>query len=124
MQRQALQRVAIVGATGSGKTSLAGALVRRLALTHIELDALFWEPGWQKTPRDVFRARVERALAAEAWVTDGNYRVVRDLIWRRATALIWLDYSLPLVLWRLAQRTVRRVAQREVLWNGNRERVG
>jgi adenylate kinase family enzyme len=123
MEREALQRITIVGATGSGKTRLAQNLGRRLAVPHIELDALFWEPGWRASARDVFRVRVEAAVGADGWVSDGNYHLVRDLIWRRATTLIWLDYPLPLVLWRLAARTVRRVSQREVLWNGNQERV-
>jgi len=47
---------------------------------------------------------------------------VRDLIWRRADTLVWLDYRLSLIMWRLIVRTFRRVATREVLWNGNRER--
>ena len=63
------------------------------------------------------------ALAAPAWVIDGNYSSVRDLVWPRATTLVWLDYPLPLVMWRLAKRTVRRVISREELWNGNRERL-
>ena len=56
-------------------------------------------------------------------MTDGNYSLARDLIWPRAEALIWLDYPLPLILWRLARRTVQRVARGTVLWNGNRERL-
>jgi adenylate kinase family enzyme len=122
-ESRALQRAAVVGATGSGKTCLAQTLSDKLAVPHVELDALFWEHGWQPARRDVFRARVEAAVAAPAWVTDGNYHSVRDMIWPRATALIWLDYPLPLVLWRLAWRTLRRLAQREVLWNGNHERL-
>jgi adenylate kinase family enzyme len=123
MKRQALQRVAVIGATGSGKTSLAQTLARKLGLTHVELDALFWEAGWKPVAREIFRERVATALAAPTWVTDGNYRQARDLIWPQATALLWLDYPLTLILWRLARRTLRRVAQREVLWNRNRERL-
>ena len=121
--RESLRRVAVVGATGSGKTRLAQTLAHRLALPHVEFDALFWEAGWRPADREVFRARVQAALTAPGWVTDGNYRQVRDLVWPQATALIWLDYPLPLVLWRLAGRTARRLMTREELWNGNRERL-
>src|SRR5512141_1433681 len=116
-----MQRYAVVGLTGSGKTRLARALAERLGLPHIELDALFWGPNWQPAPREGFRARVAEALGGEAWVADGNYSAVRDLVWQRAQALVWLDYSLPLVLWQLAVRTWRRITQREALWGGNRE---
>ena len=117
------QRTAVVGASGSGKTTLARALAQRLGARHIEFDSLYWEANWQPAPVDVFRARVEPALARPAWVTDGNYSKVRDLVWRRATALVWLDYPLPLVLWRLARRTLTRAVTREPLWNNNRERL-
>ena len=46
---------------------------------------------------------------------------VRDLLWPRADTIVWLDYAFPLVLRRLAARTVRRAVTGEVLWNGNRE---
>jgi hypothetical protein len=122
--RESLQRVAVVGATGCGKTWLAQSLAQRLAVPHVELDALYWEAGWEEAPRDVFRPRVEAALAGQAWVADGNAHLARDIIWRRATALIWLDYALPLVLWRLARRTLRRALTGEELWNGNRQGLG
>jgi adenylate kinase family enzyme len=117
-----LQRVAVVGVTGSGKTTLAAALAQRLGLPHLELDALFWDPNWTPAPRDVFRARAAEALARGRWVTDGNYSTLRDLIWPQAQVLVWLDYALPLVLWRLARRTWQRLTRRTVLWNGNRDR--
>lgn len=117
------RRVVVVGVTGSGKTTLAQAVARRLGLPHIELDALFWGPNWTPSPREAFRARAAESLAGPAWVTDGNYSSLRDLIWPRAQALIWLDFSLPVVMWRLARRTAQRVARGTVLWNGNRERL-
>ena len=51
----------------------------------------------------------------------GNYGRVRDLLWPRADTIVWLDYAFPLVLCRMAARTVRRTVTGEVLWNGNRE---
>ena len=116
-----LQRIAIVGTTGSGKTTLGETLARRLAAPHIELDSLYWEAGWQPAPLDIFRARLEPKTAAPAWVADGNYRQVRDLVWARATDLVWLDYSLPLIFWRLTYRTVSDVLNHRLLWNKNRE---
>jgi hypothetical protein len=119
---RALQRIAVVGTSGSGKTTLARQLASRLGLAHVELDALHWDPGWTPTPPAVFLGRAEQALSGDAWVVDGNHPEVRDLIWRRADTLVWLDYGLALIMWRLVLRTFRRVATREMLWNGNRER--
>ena len=115
------QRIAIVGSTGSGKTTLAEAIAQRLGLPHVEIDALHWDPGWREADPLVFRKRLSEALAGPAWVVDGNYAKVRDIIWPRADTLIWLELPLVVVLWRLFWRTLRRVVTREELWNGNKE---
>jgi adenylate kinase family enzyme len=117
-----MNRVVVIGVTGAGKSTLAAALGKSLAAPVIELDALHWDAGWQAASTETFRERVGRATAPKCWVVDGNYGQVRDIVWSRADTLIWLDYPLALVLARLTRRTVRRMARREVLWNGNRER--
>ena len=118
-----LRRICVVGSSGAGKTTLARQLAERLEIAHVELDALYWEPNWMEAPVERFRERVTAAVAGEAWVADGNYSKVRDLVWGRAGTLVWLDYSLPLVMRRLTARTLRRGLRREELWSGNRERL-
>ena len=118
------RRTAVVGTSGSGKTTLAQRLAQRLGLPHVELDSLHWGPDWTPTPREFFRERVTGALSGEAWTTDGNYSAVRDIIWARADTVVWLDYSLPVVMGRVTWRTIRRSLLQEELWNGNRERLG
>lgn len=54
---------------------------------------------------------------------DGNYSVVREVIWPRATSVIWLNYLFPTIVWRGLRRTVRRCVIKEELWSGNRESV-
>jgi adenylate kinase family enzyme len=117
------RRVVIVGTTGSGKTTLACRLSGLLGVPHFELDALHWERGWQEAPRAVFRRRVAQAAAAEAWVSEGNYGQVRDLVWRRADTLVWLDYPFPIVFGRLLWRTLKRGVCGTPLYNGNRENL-
>lgn len=116
------QRIIVGGSTGSGKTTLAATLAALFDLKHVELDALHWEPNWTPASPDHFRQRVSEAVAADRWVIDGNYSSVRDLIWSRADTVIWLDYPLRLILWRLFWRTTSRLLKRELLWGTNRER--
>jgi adenylate kinase family enzyme len=118
-----VQRIVVVGVTGSGKTTLARQLAQGLNLPHFELDALHWEADWVEADEEIFRQRVRDSLAGRRWVVDGNYSSVRDLIWLEADTLVWLDYPLPFVLWRLVRRTWRRVRSQEELWNGNRDRL-
>lgn len=114
-------RIVVIGTTSSGKSTLAEQLAQKFELNYIELDALYWEPNWKEANPEVFRQRVETATSSQAWVVAGNYRVVRDLIWSKAQAVIWLDYPFHIVFWRLLTRTIRRALTQEELWNGNRE---
>lgn len=85
------QRISIVGTSGSGKTTLARQVSQCLAIPHIELDALHWEPNWIEVPDDVMRSSVSQALSCrENWVVDGNYSQVRDIVWSQPKTVVWL----------------------------------
>ena len=116
------RRILVVGSTGSGKSVLAEELADKLGLDFIELDALNWGPDWTPAGTELLRARVEQATRSPGWVVAGNYSATRPVTWPRAQAVIWLNFSFPIVLWRLTVRTLRRAVTREELWNGNREK--
>jgi adenylate kinase family enzyme len=115
------RRISVIGTTASGKSTLAVALAVRLGVPHIELDGVEHQANWTQIPRAQFRAIVAARIAGDGWVTDGNYKIVRDLIWARADTVIWLDYPMVVPLWRVTWRTFWRMARRVELWNGNRE---
>lgn len=104
-------RIAVVGRTGSGKTTLARELAAILGIPHVELDALYFGPDFATAPLGILRERTTAAIAGQRWVTDGNKRAVRDLVWPRADTIIWLDYSLAVSLQRLGRRARRRTRQ-------------
>ncbi|MDA9189645.1 adenylate kinase [bacterium] len=117
-----MKRVAIIGSSSSGKTTLGKRLSEKLRIKHRELDSFFWEKGWKEADREVFQKRVEEFTSGSEWITDGNYTsYVSDLVWSRATTIIWLDYSLLVTLRQFFLRSVKRSFNKEELWNGNRE---
>jgi adenylate kinase family enzyme len=119
------RRIAVLSsASGSGKTVFARELAARHGLPYHELDALHHGPNWTEPTAAEFQAIVAPIAAKPAWVIDGSYRgKLGDLVLSRAELVIWLD--LPRRVWvpRLGWRTIRRIARREELWNGNRETV-
>ena len=116
-----MRRVSVVGTSGSGKSTLGAALAARLGVDFLELDSVFHQPGWVPLPREEFRERVAVAVAGERWVIDGNYSMVRDLVWARADTVVWLDLPKRTVMRQVIWRSFRRAAARTELWNGNRE---
>jgi adenylate kinase family enzyme len=117
------KKLIVVGTTSSGKSTLAEKLAIKLKLKYVELDALYWQPNWVGTPDDEFAAKVEEATRGKRWVVAGNYSRTRPITWSRAEAVIWLDYSLWIIFWRLFRRTWKRVFFKEELWNRNREHL-
>ena len=69
------RHIVVYGPTGSGKTTVAAHLARRIGVPHIELDAVFWLPQWNQKPVEEFRADVSTLLSecTDGWVFDGNY---------------------------------------------------
>jgi adenylate kinase family enzyme len=113
--------VSVVGCSGSCKTTLARALARELDSPYVELDSIFHQPGWTELSDGEFQARVNEATTSDTWVVDGNYSLVRDIVWDKADTVVWFDLPYATVLARTVRRTVRRVVTREELWNGNKE---
>jgi hypothetical protein len=104
------ERIVIVGRTGSGKTTLAREVAAAIGFPHVELDSLYFGEDFSTAPLPVLRERTRAAIAGDRWVTDGNKRLVRDLVWPRADTIVWLDYPLYVSLWRLARRARTRTS--------------
>src|SRR5436305_15084117 len=73
------RRIAVLGMTATGKSTLARHLARRLGVPHVELDGIIHGPNWVDLSDEEFHARTAEALCGDGWVVDGNYRAVRDL---------------------------------------------
>jgi adenylate kinase family enzyme len=116
-----LNRVLVIGTSCSGKTRFAQSLSRQLEVPHVELDALYWQPGWHPRTEAAFRGLADTATAEGPWIADGNYSVLRDIIWPRATSVVWLNYSFATIMQRALRRTVTRSITKEELFSGNRE---
>lgn len=114
-------RFLIVGTSGAGKSTFAKALAEAAQCPWVELDALYWGPGWMPVPHESFENAVRQATVGDRWVVEGNYSAVRNVLWPRATHLVWLNHGRWTVFSRLLWRTVSRGATRTRLSHGNRE---
>lgn len=112
-------RIAVAGASGAGKTTLAVRIAAATGLPRTEIDALFHGPDW--TPRPDFLGDVRALVAGDRWVVEWQYDAARPLILDRADTVVWVDLPTRIQMARVVRRTVRRRWRHEELWNGNRE---
>ncbi|MBT4500077.1 MAG: DNA topology modulation protein [Gemmatimonadetes bacterium] len=120
-----MRRIAIIGAGGAGKSTLARQLGEVLGIEVIHLDALFWKPGWVDTPRDEWAAIQRELVARDEWIIDGNYGGTMDIRLDAADTVLFLDAS----RWRCIYQVLKRRIQyhgktRPDLDAGCPERIG
>lgn len=107
-------RLAIIGSAGSGKTYLGECVAREFDLRPIDLDLLFWEPGWGRNPS--FEQELRRAAQDDNILLVGNYIRYASKFAQWMDVVIWLDISAIVCLTRVLRRSVEDiVTSREVL---------
>jgi adenylate kinase family enzyme len=115
-------KIAVVGVSGNGKTTLSKRAAAKLGVPYVELDRLNHLPGWVEASPDEIRRSVDEATRGDAWVVDGGYyEKIGTLVYDRADEIVWLDQPLPLVLYRLVKRALVDIVSKRDMFNGNRQ---
>jgi adenylate kinase family enzyme len=102
-----MERIAIIGPGGAGKSTLARRLGERLGLPVIHLDAEYWRPGWVEPPKAEWVERMRELTARERWITDGNYGGTMEIRLAAADTIVFLDFPRWLCIWRVLERQLR-----------------
>ena len=116
--------IAVLGVSGSGKTTFATKLAEATGIPQIELDLLNLRPGWVSRYEEDFEGMVrdlDDAIAQDAWVLAGGYSKLRERILTRADTVVWLALPKWLVMWQVFSRSFMRAAFRQPILNGNVE---
>lgn len=116
-----MKRINVVGTSASGKSTFSKVLAKKLNLTYIELDDLFWLDNWQESSDQDFFNKIQCAIdqAPHGYVIDGNYSRSQTIKWKEIDTIIWLDLPFHLNLYRSITRAVHRVLTRQKLWNNS-----
>jgi adenylate kinase family enzyme len=99
-----IQRVAVIGSGGGGKTTLALEIGRALDLPVYHLDRLFWRSGWVETPPEEWETIHRDLCANPRWVIDGNYGGTMDQRLQACDAVVYLDRPTMVCLWNVVKR--------------------
>jgi adenylate kinase family enzyme len=112
-----VQRIHILGASGSGTTTLGRALAEYLQCPHFETDDYFWLPT--DPPYTQQRVRTERAqllmddvTAHDAWVVSGSLCGWGDVAIPLFELVVFLSIPRDVRMARLRQREHKRFGER------------
>ena len=101
-----MKRVMIVGCSGAGKSTLALCLGAALGFPVTHVDRIYWTAGWINRSREETRRLVSEAISADKWIFEGNNSSSFDLRIAQADTIIFLDFPVPLCLFRIAKRVL------------------
>lgn len=99
-----VQRIAVIGSPGSGKSTLSRVLGDKLSLPVVHMDRLYWQAGWLHLDEEAMKARVMEEVARPAWIIDGNYNRTLDLRLHACEAVVYLDLPRTVCLWNVLRR--------------------
>ncbi|MBK1877069.1 DNA topology modulation protein [Pelagicoccus mobilis] len=99
-----MERIAIIGSGGAGKTVFAKQLAECLGLPIFHLDKLFWKPNWVESDRDEWRALQEQLCGKPRWIMDGNYGGTMEVRLQACDTVIFIDLPRWLCIFRVLRR--------------------
>jgi adenylate kinase family enzyme len=102
-----VDRIAIMGCGGSGKSHLARSLGTALGITPVHLDGLYYDADWKPLDKDTFADLQRDLVAAPRWIIDGNYASSLPIRLQAADTVIFLDLPGWACLWGILQRRLR-----------------
>ncbi|RJL22027.1 topology modulation protein [Bailinhaonella thermotolerans] len=102
-----MDRIAIIGCGGSGKTTIARRLGQITGAPVTHLDVVYYDDEWNTLPQDKFAAIQHELVAQPRWVIDGNFASTLLIRLARADTVIFLDLPALTCLWGIAQRRRR-----------------
>lgn len=102
-------RICIIGNSSAGKSTLADTLAKRLNVKVLHLDQIAHIPNTNWTPRDRNLLAVDHQQFLDLytdWIIEGNYSFLMPSRFKKATCIIWLDFSAMGSVYRYIKRSL------------------
>lgn len=104
-----MKKIAIIGAPGSGKSTVAVKVAEILKRPVLHLDCYYWKPGWQEKTFAEFKEIHDNLIAQPEWIIEGcSTKTILDRL-VAADVVVYLIVPRRILVWRTLKR----------LWVGN-----
>jgi adenylate kinase family enzyme len=102
-----VDRIAVIGCGGSGKSLLGRELDGMLGITPVHLDGLYYDQAWRPLDNQKFAALQRDLVAEPRWIIDGNYASSLPIRLRAVGTVVFLDFPAWVCLLGIIQRRLR-----------------
>ena len=99
-----MEKIAIVGSPGAGKTTLARELGSLHKIKVFHLDRMFWQRDWKRKHRDVRIDILQKCAMEKQWIIEGTYINSSEARFKEASTIIFIDLPSLLCLYRIIKR--------------------
>lgn len=123
MNNKKYKKIIILGAGGSGKTTLAKYIAKEINIDAIHLDHEFWLPNWERPDEMQWRKKLAKLCENDSWIMDGNYIDSLDIRLDKADLVIMLDIKMSTCVNSILLRTLKaQFIKRKDLAEGCKDR--
>lgn len=102
-----MKRVAVIGISGSGKSTFSRKLSEKITLNLYHLDSYFWKPGWKQTPKNEWKKIHKKLISKDEWILDGNYGADMEERLKRADTVFFFDFSRVRAIFSILKRWIK-----------------
>lgn len=89
---------------GSGKTTFADLLGKKLGIAVHHLDRHYFLANWEIRPREEFLKAQQEMVESEAWIIEGNSIATLEMRFSKADVVLYFNLPRYVCLWRVFKR--------------------
>lgn len=102
-----MQRVAVIGNAGGGKSTLTRTLGEVFGLPVYPVDQVQWQPGWRAAPEEEVIAKLDALASENQWIIDGwGPWTTIERRFTAADTIIVVDHPVWVHFWWAAERQI------------------
>ncbi len=87
------KKIAIIGAPGTGKTTLANKLSKIYNISATHIDGIHHLENWNIRDKEERDRIILEIISKDEWIIDGTYKSTLKQRLEKADIVIWLDFS-------------------------------